>query len=145
VRYSAQDVHQNRIALWLASDDADALAGRVVVVTGAGGGIGRAAVIRCVEQGASVLAADRNRDTVEETALIASRAGKPVASCEVDVADEDSVQSMIKLCVQHFGRIDCALNAAGIEGGRCELHKMRRGARCVSTFPTEPSGHVLCD
>ena len=102
MRYSAQDVHQNSTALWLASDDADALAGRVVVVTGAGGGIGRAAVIRCVEQGVSVLAADRNRDTVEETALIASRAGKPVASCEVDVADEDSVQSMIKLCVQHF-------------------------------------------
>ena len=105
-----------------------ALAARVIVVTGAGGGIGRAAVLTCVERGARVLAADRNKQSVEQTVELANRMpadGRVAAvSCEVDVTDEDSVQNMIRCCVQHFGRVDCALNAAGIEGGRCELHKM---------------------
>ena len=105
------------------------LQGRCCLVTGAGGGMGRAAVIACAHAGASVLAADLNSDAAAETVELAKAqtdgaSEVVVSSCMVDVADEESVRNMVRLCVERLGRIDCALNAAGVEGGRCELAEM---------------------
>ena len=93
------------------------LAGRVVVVTGAGGGIGRAASLRFAFYGASVVAADLSLESAQATAEICQKeygSGSAVA-CSVDVTSEESVQAMVQLSVERFGRLDCALNA----GKRC--------------------------
>eukprot|EP00966_Prymnesium_polylepis_P179868 4164514-Prymnesium_polylepis.1 len=122
--------------------------GRCCLITGAGGGMGRAAVIACARAGASVFAADLNSAAAAETAEMAkahtgSASEVVVSSCAVDVADEESVGNMISLCVESLGRIDCALNAAGIEGGRCELHEMTM-ANFDKVMSVNTKGVFLC-
>jgi len=102
---------------------------RVVLITGAGSGIGRAAALHCVSLGAKVLAADRDKCAAEETASLAVKQSLPAGGtpqCQavaVDVADERSVEAMLSVLVECFGRLDCALNAAGIEGERGRIHE----------------------
>lgn len=104
-----------------------ALAGRVVLITGAGGGIGRATALECARRGARVVAADLVAATAAATASEIDSlggAGPCLAIPEsVDVADEASVAAMIDTAVGRFGRLDMALNAAGIEGERAPLHE----------------------
>ena len=86
------------------------LDGKVCVITGAGGGMGRDAAILFSEEGAKVCAADVNIAAAEET----------VASCreafshEVDVADEASVKAMMDATAARYGGIDVLYNNAGI-------------------------------
>ncbi len=90
------------------------LAGKNVVVTGAASGIGRSTAARLLEEGARVLGAD-----------ITATTGRPGTAGEddayafttVDVSDESSVKAMIAEGVRLFGRIDGAVNAAGVAGG----------------------------
>ncbi|KAL3910194.1 MAG: hypothetical protein SGPRY_009148, partial [Prymnesium sp.] len=100
------------------------LRGRVVLVTGAGGGIGRAAVLQCAREGAFVLAADRETSSAQQTAGLASELGLSVFPFCADVSKQSEVEAMVRACVERFGRLDCALNAAGIEGSRGALHTL---------------------
>ena len=88
---------------------------RVALITGGGGGIGRATAIKFSEHGYNCSVADINKDTAEETVGMLKTPG---ISIQVDVTDANSVQEMIDTTVQHYGRIDCAFNNAGIEGVR---------------------------
>ncbi len=89
------------------------LSGRVAVVTGAAGGIGRATAQAFASAGASVVAADINVDGLEETAaLIGDRA----IAVQVNVADPASCESLMLQAVETFGRIDILFNNAGISG-----------------------------
>lgn len=100
------------------------LSGRVVLVAGAGSGIGRATAVMCAERGAKVAVADLLLPAALETQQLLSSAN-PATESEaigVDVADEASVTAMINAVISRFGRLDCALNAAGIEGDRAPLH-----------------------
>ena len=88
------------------------LEGKVVIVTGAGSGIGRATVQRLSREGASVVAADINLTGAEETvALVAAHGGRAVAQ-HADVADEDSVRAMVDSAVAAYGRLDGLHNNA---------------------------------
>jgi NAD(P)-dependent dehydrogenase (short-subunit alcohol dehydrogenase family) len=104
---------------------AQQLAGRVILITGAGGGIGRAAAICFAERGANVVAADVNTSAVAETVKMVQ--ALPVhgeaEAVTVDVQDEASVDAMVQRAVRRFGRLDGALNAAGIEGTRAPVHE----------------------
>jgi NAD(P)-dependent dehydrogenase (short-subunit alcohol dehydrogenase family) len=86
------------------------LDGKVCVITGAGGGMGRDATILFSEEGAQVCAADVNLEAAEETAAQA----RDAFAHRVDVADEASVKAMMDATVARYGGIDVLYNNAGI-------------------------------
>ena len=88
------------------------LEGKVCVITGAGGGMGRDAAELFTEEGAKVCAADVNLDAAKETA--SGCAEGTVFAHQVDVADEASVAAMMSATKDHFGGIDVLYNNAGI-------------------------------
>ncbi len=87
------------------------LDGKVCVITGAGGGMGRDASMLFTEEGAKVCAADVNLAAAEETAALC--AGNAFA-LGVDVADEEQVSGMMAATADRFGGIDVLYNNAGI-------------------------------
>lgn len=90
------------------------LAGKSVVVTGAGSGVGRAACLLFARHGASVVAADVDLAAAQETAaMVASEGGKAVAQC-CDVGDAAEVDAAVARAVAEFGRLDVIYNNAGI-------------------------------
>ncbi len=92
------------------------LDGRIAVITGAGGGIGRATSIELVRSGASVVLVDRDAEAVEVTAKEASDLGGQVLTHVADVTSSADVAAYVQSAVDRFGRIDAFFNNAGIEG-----------------------------
>jgi NAD(P)-dependent dehydrogenase (short-subunit alcohol dehydrogenase family) len=90
------------------------LAGKVVVVTGAGQGIGRACVEVCVREGAKALAVDFSGKQAE----VAAALGPAVIPCHADVSKEDEIAAMFRTAIEAFGRIDASIHVAGTQGGR---------------------------
>jgi NAD(P)-dependent dehydrogenase (short-subunit alcohol dehydrogenase family) len=88
--------------------------GKVALITGAGSGVGRAAVLLFVEHGAKVVAADINEGNAQETARLAGEAGGEVVAVGCDVADPASVDAAVAKAVEAFGRLDVIYNNAGI-------------------------------
>jgi NADP-dependent 3-hydroxy acid dehydrogenase YdfG len=88
------------------------LAGKTVVVTGGGTGIGAAVALALATEGCRVLVAGRRIDKLRETA--ARFAGEPkIETCEVDVTDRHSVNELFRRSVEILGRIDMAILCAG--------------------------------
>jgi NAD(P)-dependent dehydrogenase (short-subunit alcohol dehydrogenase family) len=86
------------------------LDGKVCVITGAGGGMGREAALLFSEEGAQVCVADVNLDAAESTASEA----RDAFAQQVDVADEASVKAMMEATAERYGGIDVLYNNAGI-------------------------------
>lgn len=90
--------------------------GRVVVVTGAAGGIGRATVERFIRDGARVVATDLKDAPIEETAASVEKLGGEVLTAAHDVSSWDDWQRVMAEGASRFGGIDYLVNNAGIEG-----------------------------
>ncbi|HEY6016284.1 MAG TPA: glucose 1-dehydrogenase [Gaiellaceae bacterium] len=88
------------------------LDGKVCVITGAGGGMGREAALLFTEEGAKVCVADVNGAAAEETVSLCAE-GSAFAFA-VDVADEEQVAAMMRETAERFGGIDVLYNNAGI-------------------------------
>lgn len=88
--------------------------GRVALVTGASGGIGRASAIAFGEAGARVVVSDVNMEGGEETvALIAAAGGKAIFQ-RCDVSKSDEVKALVARTASEYGRLDFAHNNAAI-------------------------------
>jgi NAD(P)-dependent dehydrogenase (short-subunit alcohol dehydrogenase family) len=90
------------------------LDGMAAVVTGAGGGIGRAASIAFAEAGADVAVVGRNRAKLEETARAVEKTGRRALIVEADVTNEASVGRAREDILREFGKVDILFNNAGI-------------------------------
>jgi len=90
------------------------LQGKVAMVTGAGGGIGRASALAFARSGASVLVSDVHDGNGEETVALIRNMGGTAAYQRCDVSDGAQVKAMVAAAVDRFGRLDCAFNNAGI-------------------------------
>jgi NAD(P)-dependent dehydrogenase (short-subunit alcohol dehydrogenase family) len=88
------------------------LEGKVAVITGAGGGMGREAALLFTEEGAKVCAADVQLAAAEET--VAACAEGYAFAFQVDVANEEQVAAMMRATADRFGGIDVLYNNAGI-------------------------------
>lgn len=88
--------------------------GKVIALTGAGQGIGYATTQLLASQGAIVSMADVNEATLNAAAEEFTKAGGTVMATVVDVRSEDSVNEWIKKTVEKFGKLDGAVNLAGI-------------------------------
>jgi NAD(P)-dependent dehydrogenase (short-subunit alcohol dehydrogenase family) len=89
------------------------LAGKVAIITGGSGGIGRAAARRFVDEGARVLLVDVDGDALGRAA---AEFGEAAATCVADVTDEAATAAYVRAAVEHFGGVDVLLANAGIEG-----------------------------
>ena len=88
--------------------------GKVVIVTGAGTGIGRAVAEKYAEYGADVIIADNNRAAGEETKnRITAKQGSAVF-LETDVSKEESCRKLAEKTAEKYGKIDILINNAGI-------------------------------
>lgn len=89
---------------------------QVVLVTGGGNGIGRAAALAFAKRGAKVVVVDRDEGAAKAVALDITGAGGVAQAFGADVTRSSEVQAYVDFAVSQFGRIDCFFNNAGIEG-----------------------------
>lgn len=94
--------------------DPQPLAGKAAIVTGAGGGIGRAYARGLAEAGAAVVLADINVDAAQAAADALGAEGYPARALAVDVTDEASVQAMARATADTFGSVDILVNNAAL-------------------------------
>ena len=90
------------------------LAGKTVLVTGGGSGIGRATSIAAAREGATLIVADINSDAAEETAEEIRHAGGFADAAGLDISDAAAVEGLFNSLELERKRIDCAFNNAGI-------------------------------
>jgi NAD(P)-dependent dehydrogenase (short-subunit alcohol dehydrogenase family) len=90
-------------------------AGKVIFVTGAAGGIGRATALAFAREGASVVVADVSEQANQETARMIEEAGGRALAIRCDVRRTEDVKAALDKTIETFGRLDAAFNNAGVE------------------------------
>ena len=92
------------------------LENKAALVTGGSSGIGRASALALAREGAKVVVADVNVEDGEATVEMIKEAGGEAISIKADVSQAAEVQAMVSRAVESYGRLDCAVNNAGIAG-----------------------------
>jgi NAD(P)-dependent dehydrogenase (short-subunit alcohol dehydrogenase family) len=95
------------------------LSDRIVLITGAASGIGRAAARLVASAGAKLVLVDRDAETL---ASVAAEFGDAAITMAADVADPDTAERYVEAAITRFGRLDIALLNAGIAGAVAPLH-----------------------
>ena len=92
------------------------LEGKVALITGGGSGLGRAAALAFAAEGAKIMLADRDARSGEESRAAIARTGAEAGFVQADVAKPEDTEAMVAAAARTFGRLDCALNNAGVLG-----------------------------
>ncbi|GAA5039365.1 NAD(P)-dependent dehydrogenase (short-subunit alcohol dehydrogenase family) [Thermocatellispora tengchongensis] len=115
---------------------------RRILITGAASGIGQATTLRLLAEGARVVAADLAEDGLKDTVALATEQGTAdrLITRTLDIADENSVVTVVPAAVSALGGLDALVNAAGILRGAhthdCSLELWNRviGVNLTGTF-----------
>ena len=97
--------------------------GKVVLVTGASQGLGKALALTYAEEGAKVVINSRNESSIKPVAEEIEGKGAEVLALEADVSDGTDVQRLIDAAVERFGKIDVLVNNAGVLGPRVAIEE----------------------
>jgi short-subunit dehydrogenase len=87
---------------------------KVVVITGAGSGIGRALALDCARRGSHLALSDVDEGGLAETVRLAEAAGAQVHSARLDVADRAAFEQYAAAVAEHYGRVNVVVNNAGV-------------------------------
>jgi NAD(P)-dependent dehydrogenase (short-subunit alcohol dehydrogenase family) len=104
------------------------LSGRVALITGGASGIGRACAQALAEAGAKIALVDRDGAAGHAAADQLANAGATATFVDAELADPDQAQAAVEAVVEAFGRLDAAVNAAGVLGPTGPLHALDRDA-----------------
>ncbi len=122
----------------------DRLAARVVVVTGASSGIGRAIALACARSGADLVITYRqNRGGADETVAEIRALGRRVEVVPFDLADETKVAELAERARAAFGRIDVWINNAGADILTAEFGKISRREKLELVLTVDLRGTIL--
>ena len=92
----------------------DMLKQKVVLITGAGSGVGRVTALACAREGARVAVVDLDAASGEETVRLVQATDAEAVFFRADVSQADEMEAAVRRTVAAFGRLDCAFNNAGI-------------------------------
>lgn len=99
------------------------LDGKTAIITGAGGGIGRATALLFAAEGAKLLLADWNAESNEETSALVQAQGGTTATIRTNVAKPEDVHAMVEKAFATFGRVDVLMNNAGAGTDPAPIHE----------------------
>jgi len=118
------------------------LSGRVAFITGASQGIGRGCALKLAQKGATVAAAARNQEKLDQVVKEIEGSGGKAAAFALDVSDEEQVKSTIQSVIAQFGKIDILVNNAGIT--RDQLVMRMKRADWDAVLNTNLTSAYLC-
>lgn len=95
--------------------------GKVALITGASCGIGRTTAIAFAREGAHVAIASRREPEMEETLRLMRVAGGDGVAIRTDVSRNADVEALVRATVERYGRLDYAINNAGVDGPKTPL------------------------
>lgn len=107
--------------------------GKVIIITGAAGGIGRVTANKLAEQGASLALVDLDLEAVKQVVTELGLDNSRAIALQANVAKEEEVQAYVEATIEKFGKIDGFLNNAGVEGITAQ----------VEDYPTDTFDLVL--
>jgi NAD(P)-dependent dehydrogenase (short-subunit alcohol dehydrogenase family) len=114
------------------------LEGKIVLVTGGAGGIGRAAAVLFAQEGARVVVSDVDEDNIAVTIEAVRKGGGVAIGARADLTSADNIKSMIGATVDAFGRLDCAFNNGGITGAQVGM-----GGKLLADWDDEAFDRVI--
>ena len=115
---------------------------KVILITGALTGIGRATAIACAREGAHVVVCGRHDDAGNALVIELRAVGAEAEYIRADVRHEDDVRGLVDRTVKRFGRLDVAVNNAGTEGKPGPVTE-QTAESYASTFDTNVLGTLL--
>ena len=119
------------------------LAGKVAIVTGASRGIGRAISIALAQEAATVILAARSVPKLQETAELVIKAGGKAHVVFTELTEEESINNLVKVTNDKFGRLDILINNAGITHSAKFVETTTEDwQRCLQVNATAP--FILC-
>src|SRR5262245_57357016 len=99
------------------------LEGKVALVTGAASGIGRESALALAREGAKVVVSDLNTAGGEETVGLIQQLGTGAIFVRCDVSKASDVDNLVHSAIDAYGRLDCAVNNAGVGGDMLPTHE----------------------
>ena len=94
---------------------------KVVMITGASRGLGRALTLAFAEEGANLVITSRSEDSLKPVAEEAEGAGAEVLATAADVSKSEDAEKLVNAAVERFGKIDVLVNNAGLLGPRVPI------------------------
>ncbi len=102
--------------------------GKVALITGGASGIGRASALAMAHEGAKIVVSDVNTSGGEETVNLIQQAGGGAIFVRCNVAKADEVEALVRQAMDTYGRLDCAVNNAGVGGDMLPSHQREESA-----------------